>query len=175
MSCDEYDNYLADPLHFRSEYQRQQHRAEEERAELEAVRRAHARVEDVMRRRRRVVYERERREEKEEETRERAARREQRERQRHEEKEKERAERERQRRAEVAERRRLEDLQSERLIKVSTKACPRCAARIEKTEGCPNADIDIGRCRYEFCWECTGPWFDNGCMNCFGGAVIQYE
>lgn len=35
--------------------------------------------------------------------------------------------------------------------------------------------IDIGSCGYEFCWECTGPWVNNSCGNCFGGPVVQYE
>ena len=47
----------------------------------------------------------------------------------------EREARERQRRADEVHRRRVEDQWSEQRIEVSTKPCPRCSARIEKSEG----------------------------------------
>lgn len=140
MSCDEYEAYLADPRNFRSDHQRQQECAERESRELEAVRRARSRVEMVMMRRQQQKREahdaavargcEEEGEEGETERLERARR----EQERYEE-ERMRAAAEGQRRAEGVERRRVEDLWSERRIVVSTKACPRCAARIEKDEG----------------------------------------
>lgn len=35
--------------------------------------------------------------------------------------------------------------------------------------------VNVGPCGYEFCWECTGPWANSSCANCFGGPVVQYE
>lgn len=133
MSCDEYDAYLSDPLHFRSDHERQVERARLEARELAALRRARVRVERVMRHRwGRATdgdgddngngWE--------------AGRREQ---VRHDEEEEQgRAEAEAERRRRAAgeiQRRRAEDLLSERTVEVSTKGCPRCAARIEKAEG----------------------------------------
>lgn len=51
MSCDEYDRYLADPMNFRSDHQRQQERAAVERREEEAVARARERMEQILERR----------------------------------------------------------------------------------------------------------------------------
>ncbi|KAL2292692.1 hypothetical protein FJTKL_07786 [Diaporthe vaccinii] len=202
MSCDEYDRYLADPLRFRSEHQRQQDRAAVERREFEAVARARARVDRILEQRRaaaaaaaaaaeesrrskeaedaaRGERERKRREEAED-----AARREREHREREEreerarleemryEEERARAEAERQARAAELLRRKQEDEQSEWLIGISTKGCPRCAKRIEKNEGCMHMTCPCG---CEFCWECTGPWVNNSCGNCFGGPVVQYE
>lgn len=149
MSCDEYDRYLADPLRFRSEHQRQQERVAVERRELEAVTRARARMDRILEQRRAAVAtaaavaeESRRRKEVEDaarDERERREREEREERARLEERryEEERARAEAERRARAAEilRRKEEDEQSEWLIGVSTKGCPRCAKRIEKNEG----------------------------------------
>ncbi|KAG6366636.1 hypothetical protein INS49_000814 [Diaporthe citri] len=165
MSCDEYDRYLADPLRFRSEHQRQQERAAVERRELEAVARARARMDRILEQRRAAAAaaaedsrrskeaedaargERERRtredaenaERDERERKERKEREEREERARLEERryEEERARAEADRLARAAEimRRKAEDEQSEWLIGISTKGCPRCAKRIEKNEG----------------------------------------
>lgn len=151
MSCDEYDRYLADPLRFRSEHQRQQERAAVERRELEAVTRARARMDRILEQRRAAAdaatataaaEESRRRKEVEDaarDERERREREEREERARLEERqyEEERARAEAERRARAAEilRRKEEDEQSEWLIGVSTKGCPRCAKRIEKNEG----------------------------------------
>lgn len=131
MSCPEYDAYLADPLRFRSGHQRRQERDRRDAREHEALRRARGRVEEVvaLRRRGRAAAG-------EAAAREEAGRRERAERERAlYEEEQRRAGEERRRRAGEIERRRAEDLQSERRIEVSTKGCPRCAARIEKDEG----------------------------------------
>lgn len=153
MTCDEYDCYLADPINFRSDHQRQQERTAVERREGEAVARARERMEKMLERRReaaeasaaaaeenmRIREERAQgqdaarlaRERREREAREERARLEAR---RYAE-ERERAERERRARAEEVLRRRVEDENSEKLIVVSTKACPGCGNRIEKNEG----------------------------------------
>ena len=152
MSCDEYDRYLADPLRFRSEHQRQQERAEMERREAEAVARARGRMERILEQRRAAAAaaaaaaaeegrrgRRRGREDAARQERERGDELERRERARLEEtryeEERSRAEAERQARANDILRRRAEDEQSEWLIGVSTKGCPRCARRIEKNEG----------------------------------------
>lgn len=138
MSCAEYDAYLADPLHFTSAHQREQERALHERREAECVRRAGERVDRILREQRRAAADgvRERRREaaaarEGRERRERA----QREQVRYEE-ERARVQAERRRRAEEVERRKREEWQSETTVVQTTKACPRCRARIEKDEGC---------------------------------------
>lgn len=133
MSCSEYDAYIADPLGFRSDHERRQEHQRREAREHEAVRRARGRFEEEVRRRRRAPGERDRDREAAREEAERVERA-RRERVLYEE-ERTRVDGERRKRAEEIERRRLEDLQSERRIEVSTKGCPRCAARIEKNEG----------------------------------------
>ncbi|KAL1858926.1 hypothetical protein Daus18300_009796 [Diaporthe australafricana] len=169
MSCDEYDQYLADPHHFRSDHQRQQERAAVERRELEVVQHARERMERVLQQRR-AADGRKRRDISAREERERSRRALLEE--RRFQTERERAEQERRERADEIQRRRLEDEWSEQLIEVSTKGCPRCAKRIEKNEGCMHMTCPCG---YEFCWECTGPWLDNSCANCFGGPVVQFD
>lgn len=148
MSCPEYDEYLSDPLHFRSDHQIQQERARHETREHEAMRRARERVEEMLRLRReraaavaageeQEAQEEGRRRQAEAAAREEEARRlerAKREKALYEE-ERGRVEGERRRKADEVERRRVEELQSERRIEVSTKGCPRCAARIEKNEG----------------------------------------
>lgn len=132
MSCDEYDQYLADPLHFRSDHQRQQERAAVERREDEAVQRARQRMERMLQQRRDA----------DEMNRKDVSAREERERRRRAllegrryQEERGRAERERRERADDIQRRRVEDEWSEQLIEVSTKSCPQCAKRIEKNKG----------------------------------------
>ncbi|CDW74761.1 ring finger protein [Stylonychia lemnae] len=35
--------------------------------------------------------------------------------------------------------------------------CPKCGVMIYKNGGCPH--MVCGRCKYEFCWNCLGPYF----------------
>ncbi|POS77330.1 hypothetical protein DHEL01_v204272 [Diaporthe helianthi] len=129
MSCDEYDRYLEDPINFRSDHQRQQERAAVERREEQAVARARERMEVILEGRQRrqaaennsILEQRQWRQDSARQAREEYARLEAR---RYEE-ECERAGRERRARAEDILRRKVEDENSERLIQVSTKACPR--------------------------------------------------
>jgi ariadne-1 len=39
-------------------------------------------------------------------------------------------------------------------ILANTKKCPKCAARIEKNQGCNHMSCKL--CKYEFCWICMG-------------------
>lgn len=45
-------------------------------------------------------------------------------------------------------------------ILANTKSCPKCASRIEKNQGCNH--ITCQRCKYEFCWICSGSWASHG-------------
>lgn len=44
-------------------------------------------------------------------------------------------------------------------IIVNTKKCPSCASRIEKNQGCNH--MKCGKCSFDFCWICMGPWTDH--------------
>lgn len=157
MSCAEYDAYLASPRHYIS-------LAERQRAEAACVDRAQQRTERIMLERRRQDKNerdqddarRRRQQEEEEERRQRVAQ----------------YEAERARRAETIERRRLEEARSEAVVQGTTKGCPGCWTRIEKSDGCMHMTCAV--CRCEFCWECLGPWRESGCGNCFGSGVVQF-
>lgn len=150
-----------------------------EQKELEAIQRARCRVDKILAKRRvttaatilrKVQKEEEEEEEEERERRERARR----EQARYDEQQQREAA-ERRRRADEIARRRHEDIQSERTIDRVTKSCPGCGSRIEKNEGCMH--MTCTKCRYEFCWECLGPWAvggGTGCMRCFGGGGVQF-
>ena len=45
-------------------------------------------------------------------------------------------------------------------ILANTKKCPKCAARIEKNQGCNHMTCKI--CKHDFCWICLQPWQDHG-------------
>jgi ariadne-1 len=47
-------------------------------------------------------------------------------------------------------------------ILLNTKKCPKCAARIEKNQGCNHIKCSNKGCRHEFCWTCLGPWVEHG-------------
>eukprot|EP01113_Clastostelium_recurvatum_P043095 TRINITY_DN7072_c0_g1_i7.p1 TRINITY_DN7072_c0_g1~~TRINITY_DN7072_c0_g1_i7.p1 ORF type:complete len:954 (-),score=136.86 TRINITY_DN7072_c0_g1_i7:45-2906(-) len=49
---------------------------------------------------------------------------------------------------------------------LTTKVCPRCGVNIEKNGGCRH--MTCYSCRFEFCWECYGPWPNCPC----GGGQI---
>jgi len=45
-------------------------------------------------------------------------------------------------------------------ILANTKQCPKCAARIEKNQGCNH--MTCSGCKHHFCWICMGDWADHG-------------
>ena len=48
------------------------------------------------------------------------------------------------------------DLANALWLKANTKKCPRCAALIEKDEGCNH--MTCRKCRHDFCWICMQAW-----------------
>ena len=49
------------------------------------------------------------------------------------------------------------------LLQSTTKECPKCRVRIERTGGCDHMTCEArsvkGRiCKHEFCWSCLAPW-----------------
>jgi ariadne-1 len=45
-------------------------------------------------------------------------------------------------------------------ILANTKSCPKCVSRIEKNQGCNH--MTCQRCKFEFCWICSGDWNEHG-------------
>ena len=50
------------------------------------------------------------------------------------------------------------EAQARKLKHLTTRPCPRCGVRIEKNGGCPHMTCVQSSCKYEFCWECGGPF-----------------
>mmetsp|Transcript_431 Transcript_431/g.503 ORF Transcript_431/g.503 Transcript_431/m.503 type:complete len:508 (-) Transcript_431:424-1947(-) len=48
-------------------------------------------------------------------------------------------------------------------ILANTKQCPSCKKPIEKNQGCNHMTcrVEVGGCKYEFCWMCLGPWSEH--------------
>ncbi|KAG5518138.1 hypothetical protein PMAC_003324 [Pneumocystis sp. 'macacae'] len=53
-----------------------------------------------------------------------------------------------------------DDSETANWISANTKKCPKCNATIEKNGGCNH--MICKKCKYEFCWVCTGPWSEHG-------------
>ncbi|KAK9477127.1 hypothetical protein V1514DRAFT_139271 [Lipomyces japonicus] len=53
-----------------------------------------------------------------------------------------------------------DDSETANWISANTKECPKCTATIEKNGGCNH--MTCRKCRYEFCWICTGNWQEHG-------------
>ncbi|KTW27686.1 hypothetical protein T552_02126 [Pneumocystis carinii B80] len=53
-----------------------------------------------------------------------------------------------------------DDSETANWISANTKECPKCNATIEKNGGCNH--MICKKCKYEFCWVCTGPWSEHG-------------
>jgi hypothetical protein len=50
------------------------------------------------------------------------------------------------------------EVEARKLKHLTTRPCPRCGVRIEKNGGCPHMTCFQVSCKYEFCWECGGPF-----------------
>ncbi|WFD44656.1 RBR-type E3 ubiquitin transferase [Malassezia psittaci] len=53
-----------------------------------------------------------------------------------------------------------DDSETANWISANTKECPKCNSTIEKNGGCNH--MTCRKCRYEFCWMCSGPWSEHG-------------
>ena len=53
-----------------------------------------------------------------------------------------------------------DDSETANWISANTKECPKCVSTIEKNGGCNH--MTCRKCRYEFCWICSGPWSEHG-------------
>ncbi|WFD05651.1 RBR-type E3 ubiquitin transferase [Malassezia vespertilionis] len=53
-----------------------------------------------------------------------------------------------------------DDSETANWISANTKECPKCASTIEKSGGCNH--MTCRKCKYEFCWICSGPWSEHG-------------
>ncbi|KAI8678246.1 RING-type domain-containing protein [Fusarium keratoplasticum] len=128
LSCDEYDQLLADPENFRSNLEIENEKwSEAQRAQLEADR-AMAQgllAEDQAERRRQEERER---------------------------KEREQAQKAAKLARQIAARRKREEEQSRATVSQTTKPCPGCGWAIEKNRGCSH--MTCIKCKHEFCFEC---------------------
>ncbi|RTE75342.1 hypothetical protein BHE90_010206 [Fusarium euwallaceae] len=128
LSCDEYDQLLADPENFRSNLEIENEKwSEAQRAQLEADR-AMAQgllAEDQAERRRQEERER---------------------------KEREQAQKAAKLARQIAARRKREEEQSRATVNQTTKPCPGCGWAIEKNKGCSH--MTCIKCKHEFCFEC---------------------
>ncbi|KAL7934902.1 hypothetical protein V8C35DRAFT_300134 [Trichoderma chlorosporum] len=128
LTCDEYDQLLADPENFRSKLEIDNEAwAAAQQAQLDADR---AIAQGLLEEERRVRQMRETRE---------------------------REERERTRKAielarQIAARRKAEEDMSREAVRRTTKPCPGCGWAIEKNEGCSH--MTCVKCKHQFCYEC---------------------
>ena len=53
-----------------------------------------------------------------------------------------------------------DDSETSNWIGANTKECPKCCSTIEKNGGCNH--MTCRKCKYEFCWICSGPWSEHG-------------
>ncbi|KAK0555602.1 hypothetical protein OC845_000173 [Tilletia horrida] len=53
-----------------------------------------------------------------------------------------------------------DDSETAHWINANTKECPKCYSTIEKNGGCNH--MTCRKCRYDFCWICSGPWSEHG-------------
>ena len=53
-----------------------------------------------------------------------------------------------------------DDSETSNWIQANTKECPHCNSTIEKNGGCNH--MTCRKCKYEFCWICSGPWSEHG-------------
>ncbi len=134
LSCDEYDAYLADPVHFRSRYELAVEEALNEFATIQLVRRAQE-EEDLAFAQTLVAAEEREEAERQAEIQRQARMEEERQERARREEESRRAEAERSRRAKEILRHRREEQANMQTIKKTTKDCPQCKWPIEKISG----------------------------------------
>jgi hypothetical protein len=132
LSCDEYDQLLADPDNFRSHLEMENEKwSEAQQAQLEADR---AMAQDLLAEDQAEMRRREERARQEREQAQKAA----------------------QLARKIAARRKKEEAQSNETVSRTTKPCAGCGWAIEKNKGCSH--MTCIKCRYEFCWACDQPY-----------------
>lgn len=132
LSCDEYDQLLADPDNFRSHLELENEKwSEAQQAQLEADR---AMAQDLLAEDQAEMRRREERARQEREQAQKAA----------------------QLARQIAARRKKEEAQSKETVSRTTKPCAGCGWAIEKNKGCSH--MTCVKCRYEFCWACDQPY-----------------
>ncbi|RFN51532.1 ring finger domain-containing protein [Fusarium flagelliforme] len=128
LSCEEYDQLLADPENFRSRLELENERwSEEQQAQLEADR---AMAQNLLAEDQAVMRQREERAHREREQAQKAA----------------------QLARQIAARRKKEEAKSSATVSRTTKPCAGCGWAIEKNRGCSH--MTCIRCKHEFCFEC---------------------
>lgn len=142
LTCEEYDQLLADPDNFRSKLEIDNEAwATSQKEQLEADR---AMAQGLLEEERRTREMRERRD---------------------------RQERERTQKAielarQIAARRKAEEEMSRETVGRTTKPCPGCGWAIEKNDGCSH--MTCIKCRFEFCWGCGNIWSNTHSIYCQG-------
>ncbi|GKT99411.1 unnamed protein product [Fusarium langsethiae] len=128
LSCDEYDQLLADPDNFRSHLEMENEKwSEAQQAQLEADR---AMAQDLLAEDQAEIRRREERARQEREQAQKAA----------------------QLARKIAARRKKEEAQSNETVSRTTKPCAGCGWAIEKNKGCSH--MTCVKCKHEFCFEC---------------------
>ncbi|RGP76171.1 ring finger domain-containing [Fusarium sporotrichioides] len=128
LSCDEYDQLLADPDNFRSHLEMENEKwSEAQQAQLEADR---AMAQDLLAEDQAEMRRREERARQEREQAQKAA----------------------QLARKIAARRKKEEAQSNETVSRTTKPCAGCGWAIEKNKGCSH--MTCVKCKHEFCFEC---------------------
>ncbi|KAF5007540.1 hypothetical protein FDECE_6131 [Fusarium decemcellulare] len=128
LSCNEYDQLLADPDNFRSHLEIENEKwSEAQQAQLEADR---AMAQGLLAEERAELKRREERARQEREQAERAAK----------------------LARQIAARRKREEEQSKATVSRTTKPCPGCGWAIEKNDGCSH--MTCIKCKHQFCFEC---------------------
>ncbi|KAJ3536572.1 hypothetical protein NM208_g6661 [Fusarium decemcellulare] len=128
LSCNEYDQLLADPDNFRSHLEIENEKwSEAQQAQLEADR---AMAQGLLAEERAELKRREERARQEREQAERAAK----------------------LARQIAARRKREEEQSKATVNRTTKPCPGCGWAIEKNDGCSH--MTCIKCKHQFCFEC---------------------
>ncbi|RGP62001.1 ring finger domain-containing [Fusarium longipes] len=128
LSCEEYDQLLADPVNFRSNLELENEKwSEAQQAQLEADR---AMAQDLLAEDQAEMRRREERARQEREQAQKAA----------------------QLARQIAVRRKKEEAQSNATVSRTTKPCAGCGWAIEKNKGCSH--MTCIKCKHEFCFEC---------------------